>query len=269
MRTARSLGREAAGAIQERRLGVQEGASAVREGAFAGQEGGFAGQEGASAEGASAYSGEVRTYDEASGALAEILRGPDFQVAEPGWFDRAMMAVRETLGELLREIVLRAADGPGAVAAWALGGAAAVVLAVALGRVLLRLFGRRRQGRGRSAPGPESVRTTAGWWRVAAERAEQGDYRGAATALYQAVLLALDGDGVVAFHPSKTPGEYATEAGAKPAGEDAERFLGAFQRLSFGRRVPADEAYRRLERLARGLAGLGQASSAAPVGRAR
>lgn len=243
LRTARSLVREGADSIQERSFAVQEAASA--------------------------YPGDVRTYDEVSGALAEILRGPDFQVAEPGWFDRTMMAILEALGELLGEIGLRIGDGPGVIAAWALGGAAAVVLAVALGSVLRRLIGRLRGRKQRLVEGPESFRTTAGWWRVAAEKAEQGDYRGAATALYQGVLLALDGDGVVAFHPSKTPGEYAAEAGAKPAGGDAKRFLGAFQRVSFGRRVPAAEAYRRLERLARGLAGLGQASNAASAGRAR
>lgn len=210
---------------------------------------------------------EVRAYDELSGALAEILRGPDFQVTEPGWFDRMMIAVREFLGGLLREIMLRTSDTPGVIAAWALGGAAAVVLAVALGRMLGRLIGGRLRGRRMSVGGPESVPTTAGWWRVAAERAEHGDYRGAATALYRGVLLALDGDGLVAFHPSKTPGEYAVEAGAKADGGDATRFLGAFQRLSFGRRVPAAEGYRRLERLARGLAGIKRSSSPAAVGR--
>lgn len=200
---------------------------------------------------------EVRAYDEVSGALAEVLSGPEFQSAQPSLFDRLMAGVFEALGELVRSIVMRAPEGAGAMLAWALGAVAAVVLVMALGRTLGRLASRRRGGRRMRSPGSEGVPTTAGWLRAAAERAERGDFRAAATALYQAVLLALDGDGVVAFHPSKTPGEYAVEAGTEPTGQDAKRFLASFQRVAFGLQAPAAEAYRRLERLARGLAGDG------------
>lgn len=207
--------------------------------------------------------GQVRAYDEVADTLAEILSGPEFQSAQPSLFDRMMTAVGEVLGELLRSIALGISAGSGQVLAWALGGVATVVLVVALGRALGRLVGRRRRGRRMSASGPEGVRTVAGWLRAGAERAERGDYRAAATALYQAVLLALDGDGVVMFHPSKTPGEYAAEAATKTRGEDAERFLAAFQRVAFGLQAPAGGAYRRLERLARQLAGVAGSGNAA------
>lgn len=216
------------------------------------------------------YAGQVRAYEEVAGALAEILSGPEFQSAQPGLLHRMMAAVLDALGELLRSIVLRTSAGPGEVLAWALGAAATVVLVLALGRAAGRLVVRRRLGGRRvTAPDRAGVRTAAGWLRAAAERAERGDYRAAATALYQAVLLALDGAGVVAFHPSKTPGEYAAEAGAKAPGEDAERFLADFQRAAFGLQAPAAGAYRRLELLARGLAGVAPSSNAAERAAAR
>jgi hypothetical protein len=71
-------------------------------------------------------------------------------------------------------------------------------------------------------------RTAAGWEAEAARLAAAGRLREASAALYQALLLRLDGRGAVRFDPSKTPGDYRREARPHP---DAARALTGFLRL--------------------------------------
>lgn len=71
-------------------------------------------------------------------------------------------------------------------------------------------------------------RTAADWEAEAARLAADGRLREASAALYQALLLRLDGRGAVRFDPSKTPGDYRREARPHP---DASRALGGFLRL--------------------------------------
>ena len=55
------------------------------------------------------------------------------------------------------------------------------------------------------------------WYRREADRlAADGRFAEAIQADFVALLLALDARRIVAFHPSKTPGEYAGEAGLAP-----------------------------------------------------
>jgi len=98
-----------------------------------------------------------------------------------------------------------------------------------------------------AAPKRERPRTAAEWEAEAVRLAAAGRLREAAAALYQALLLRLDGRGAVRFDPSKTPGDYRREARAHP---DAARALGAFLRLfepvAFGGRGLDAEGWERM-----------------------
>jgi hypothetical protein len=100
-------------------------------------------------------------------------------------------------------------------------------------------------------------RTAADWEAEAARLAAEGKLREAAAALYQALLLRLDGRGAVRFDPSKTPGDYRREARPHP---DAARALTAFLRLfepvAFGGRGLDREGWERM-RLAAAEGGAG------------
>lgn len=100
-------------------------------------------------------------------------------------------------------------------------------------------------------------RSAAEWEAEAGRLAAVGRLREAAAALYQALLLRLDGRGAVRFDPSKTPGDYRREARAHP---DAARALTAFLRLfepvAFGGRALDAEGWERM-RVAAGQGGAG------------
>ena len=100
-------------------------------------------------------------------------------------------------------------------------------------------------------------RTAADWEAEAARLAAEGRLREAAAALYQALLLRLDGRGAVRFDPSKTPGDYRREARPHP---EAAKALGAFLRLfepvAFGGRGLDAEGWERM-RLAAAEGGAG------------
>jgi hypothetical protein len=90
-------------------------------------------------------------------------------------------------------------------------------------------------------------RTAADWEAEAARLAAEGRLREASAALYQALLLRLDGRGAVRFDPSKTPGDYRREARPHP---EAARALGVFLRLfepvAFGGRALDAEGWERM-----------------------
>lgn len=59
----------------------------------------------------------------------------------------------------------------------------------------------------------EAVRHDARWFQARAERlAGEGRYADAVRSLFDALVLELDGQGALRWHPSKTPREYAREA---------------------------------------------------------
>ena len=93
------------------------------------------------------------------------------------------------------------------------------------------------------------------WLRLASRQAGEGRLRPAATALYQGFLLTLTQHGTLAFHPSKTPGDYALEIGRTHSGaaqlSAGGRFLNSFQGFSFGQDDPSSDGYADLARLAR------------------
>lgn len=93
----------------------------------------------------------------------------------------------------------------------------------------------------------QKPRTAADWEAEAARLAAEGRLREAAAALYQSLLLRLDGLGVVRFDRSKTPGDYRREARKHP---EAASALGAFLRLfepvAFGGRDLDADGWERL-----------------------
>jgi len=185
-----------------------------------------------------------------SDTLREILAGPDFVSALLPPRQRILEWIATTLSNAwdgLRQFLFDEGDGLMGVLA------ILVVLAalVALGAVALRHGPRWVHGvREREDEGPEDVGAPASareWFGLARRRAGEEEFRPAASALYQGFLLTLDKQGAVAFHPSKTPGDYAVEmeTGAGP------NFIRHFQGLSFGQEAPTYAGYAALENLAR------------------
>lgn len=184
-----------------------------------------------------------------SDALREIIAGPEFVSPPLPARQRIFEWIAGTLSdawEWLRRFLFD--EGGGLMEVLAI----LVVLAalIALGAVALR-HGPQWVHRGREKEeGPEDVGRPASardWFGLARTRAGEEEFRPAASALYQGFLLTLDRKGAVAFHPSKTPGDYALEL-ETGAGRS---FIRHFQGLSFGQETPTRAGYATLEDLAR------------------
>lgn len=199
---------------------------------------------------------ELPAPGEISGTLREILAGPDFTTfdAPPG--NPFVTRLLEYVGDFFEWIAqLFERDATGLLPALAV--LIPVLALVAAGVLVIR----KRRGRGgrATATGDGSAElvpvTASEWLSLASERAGKGYFRPAATALYQGFLLTLDRRGGLAYHPSKTPGDYAMEmARGRSAGTEAGaggRFLNAFQGLSFGQESPTEGSYTALAGLAR------------------
>lgn len=91
--------------------------------------------------------------------------------------------------------------------------------------------------------GPLPAPRDAAWYAGEAARlAQAGDFVAAMQADFLRFILELDARRVVAFHPSKTPSEYARDA---TLGADGRRALGALVREMYAHafaRVPCDRA---------------------------
>ena len=202
---------------------------------------------------------DLPSAEEVSAVLREVLAEPEFVTAALPWRERIMLWIGEALSDAwnwLRQLLFE--DGSGLMTALAI--LIPIAALAALGILTFRhapawVGGRAATGEdgGGSDQTPRSARE---WLQLARVRAGEGDYRPAATALYQGFLLTLDRKGALAFHPSKTPGDYAVEidhrgsgGGPRPAG--GGRFLRSFQRLSFGQDAPTAAGYADLEALAR------------------
>ncbi len=86
----------------------------------------------------------------------------------------------------------------------------------------------------------------ADWFEVARSLAGDRDFRPAATALYQGLVLTMETFGVVRSHPSKTPGEYSREAPQNDIGDGFRTFLQSFQRFAFAQEPPSSKGYQNL-----------------------
>ncbi len=192
----------------------------------------------------------VLAYREVASALEEVLASSEFRQVEPSPLGRWLGEAWRAFLELLPPVVLEVPRGAGAMVAWLLAGATLALLTAVIGRRMGRLahrLGRRgKAARGSGSGDGDRPRTPGEWLGLAAARASDGNLRGAATALYQGVLGALDEKGVVRFHPSKTPGEYVAEASAASQAPEATAFIRSFQRFRFGEATPTSAAYREL-----------------------
>lgn len=185
--------------------------------------------------------------DEISRVAREILAEPEFTRITPGTESQVLAWVLEKLRLWLRWLVERAGDNE------VLAGTVVVLALVAVGVVAWRL-GRHvpALGGGRvEESSPENRLSSEEWFARAAELAERMSFRSAATALYQGVVLVFEQQGFVAFHASKTPGEYALEMGRTGrSAASGTRFLERFQRFSFGREAPTADGYAELAQMA-------------------
>ncbi len=191
-----------------------------------------------------------------SETLREVLAGPEFATFEPpvqtsllGELINVLMRLVDWIRSLLER------DTTGVLQALAVLLPLLVLVAAGVIVIRRRRDAVRRPAASGGAPVEEVPVTASEWMRLAGERAGKGHLRSAATALYQGFLLSLDGRGALAFHPSKTPGDYTREMSRTyAAGMDARagrRFINSFQGFSFGHENPTDEGYADLSRLAR------------------
>ena len=197
--------------------------------------------------------GRMPQPDEVSGVLREILAGPDFATFD----ESARWLVLRWLGELLADLwewvrqLLGEQTGAAEIATILIVVAAAVVLVRVTARHAPAWLQRGGEEDGEALP--DTPVSAGEWFKLANRRAGRGEFRPAATALYQGFLLTLERQGALSFHSSKTPGDYAGEIGRADGGVAAAggRFLDSFQDYSFGQERPTTAGYAGLARLAR------------------
>lgn len=199
------------------------------------------------------------TPAETEAALREVFARPELTPPPPTplsqWLSRAWERVTGLWSRLFPDLAL--SDTASGVLGWTIVGVLAVLgLGIAL-HLLLQAGGawRGRSGERReAAPGglASSRGLRAGDWEALARRAaEEGRWRDASLALYQALLFRLHDRGVLRYDPSKTPGDYRRELRrAGGAGQPFERFVRLFEPVAFGGRALDGEGYERLRTLA-------------------
>lgn len=199
------------------------------------------------------------TPAETEAALREVFARPELTPPPPSplsqWLGRAWEWVKGLWDRLFPDLALT--DTVSGALGWTVIGVLAVVgLGIAL-HLLLQAGGawRGRSGERREAApgGLASARgMRAGDWETLARRAaEEGRWRDAALALYQALLFRLHDRGVLRYDPSKTPGDYRRELRrAGGAGQPFERFVRLFEPVAFGGRGLDGAGYEQLRALA-------------------
>ncbi len=197
---------------------------------------------------------QLPSPEEVSETLREILAAPEFATFEaqpPLWavlLEEFFLRLRRLWNWLVN---LFGEDGGILPELLAAAVTAAVLVAII---ALARRHAPELRGSEGAEDDPEILPRTAAEWILSAQRrAGRGELRPAATALYQGFLLSLEAEGTLAFHGSKTPGDYALEirrsagAGAGAGG----RFLREFEDFSFGQDEPTSDRFAGLARMAR------------------
>lgn len=203
------------------------------------------------------------TVPEVEAALAEVLARPDFLPATPSLMQRALTAGIRWFREQVWERLARLLPSPDwSSPAWetvthvalTLGALLGLALIVYLVTLAVRALRRRRRLRRdlHDAADGQPVLTAIDWEARSAAAAERGDWREAAHALYQAVLLRLAAAEVVRVDASKTPGDYRREVrrARSELGAPIERFLSWFERLAYGPDGGGRAAFDRLRQAA-------------------
>lgn len=202
------------------------------------------------------------TAEEVQRAVATVYSRPEYAERHGigDWFNRKLADFFGWLGDRLASFGELRLSHPWIfwfVIAW---------LAIAAVALLAHLVWTALQAARRAEPETERAggktvkakpRTAAGWEAEAVRLAAEGKLREAAAALYQALLLRLDGRGAVRFDPSKTPGDYRREARPHPeAARALTAFLRLFEPVAFGGRGLDREGWERM-RLAAAEGGAG------------
>ncbi len=167
---------------------------------------------------------------------------------------RAWSAVREWIGSLLPAFDL-SAGGERALLYVVVGllcTAAAVITGYLLVQMAALWRGRTRRPVlvGTPAAADPAGNSSEFWSRRAAAAAAAGRWREAALALYQELVLRLEHQRLVRYHPAKTPGEYRRELRRGDAGGAAatgfDIFLRQWEPIAFGGQPADAEAITRL-----------------------
>lgn len=202
---------------------------------------------------------------EVSGVLRDILADPDFATFEPSLRQRALdwfFGILSDAWNWLQRLIGENGTGVAQIVVVVVALVALLIMVSVAARHAPRWLGREQDD---DPDDDADLPETAGdWLRTADRRAGRGEYRPAATALYQGFLLTLDQRGALSFHSSKTPGDYALEMARSGAGSPAvtaadpgaratpgTRFLDSFQDYSFGQEAPTPAGYADLARIAR------------------
>lgn len=156
--------------------------------------------------------------------LDQVLAGPEYRWSsreDPlGPLRRAWLAVGQALDRLRQ-------DNPAAYEAltWVLMALLLAVLAHAAWVAVRTIRGGARRASANAEARPVAVRDAAWYAREAVRLAAGGDYVAAMQADFLRLVLELDGRRLVAYHPSKTPSEYAWEMTLPEAGRRSLREL--------------------------------------------
>ncbi|MGF1568933.1 MAG: DUF4129 domain-containing protein [Nodosilinea sp.] len=98
------------------------------------------------------------------------------------------------------------------------------------------------------SPAEPALKPAIQWWREAQRLAQQGDYRGACTALYMAGLLHLSESQTVPYGASRTDGEYLRRLPPQAPSRPYELLIRTHERLTFGQGQATAETYQRCRR---------------------
>lgn len=185
------------------------------------------------------------TPAETERALREVYARPEFAPPSPSpireWLADVWNGFREFLAGLFPGVQL--GEGSGRLLFWmiiALLAITALGIAIHLAGVATgrwRARDRSRAGVAKNAGVSPPLRAE-DWEARAGRAAEEGRWREAALALYQALLLRLHDRGAVRYDPAKTPGEYRREVRGDPeAKQTLNGFLRLWEPVAFGGRA--------------------------------
>lgn len=205
------------------------------------------------------------TPAEVEAALAEVLARPEYAPTEAPLLYRWVTAGLAWLGERLGPVLRRLwpgidLDNPAwETFGWALLGLGAIIglaLVAYLVHLAVRAFRRRRRAARRERAAVAAPVTAEDWEARARAAAAREEWRAAAMALYQAVLLRLSGAGALTLDRAKTPGDYRRDLrqGDGQLATRFEAFTRWFERVAYGGDEPGAEHYGRLAESAGGLA---------------
>lgn len=132
-------------------------------------------------------------------------------------------------------------------ARWIIAATIVLIVVVVVARVAIErqnVTAQRRRGAGRALR--RSARTD--YWTLANEDAAAGRYGAACHALYAAVLDELARDGALAFHASKTTGDYSRDLRRSrfPRQTEFNDFVREFDRAAFGMIETSADDYARV-----------------------